>query len=204
VATIMRARFTFIPGATGAPLGLFQTFWRPGTSPGSTADATDILARVRAMLQASISALGLNCVYNPITSVDALDDATGAITGSFTGAAPAVVQGTGSGDAMPAQTAYIMRATTNLIVGPRLLKGRTFLGCPGEGQNDPGGKPLSTIVTILNNSFAGLLTGGATASFPVIWHRPSPTAAVPVGTSGPVVGYQCQASYWGSQRGRRF
>ena len=204
MATIMRARFMFFPGAIGSQLGLLQMFWRPGTSPGSTADATDILARVRAMLAASAATLNTSCVYNPITAVDALDDATGNITGSFTGAAPAAVTGTAAGDPMPAQTAYILKATTNLIVGPRLLKGRTFLGCPGEANNAPAGTPLAANVATLNGSFTALLTGGATASFPVIWHRPNPLAAIPVGTSGPIVGYQCQASYWGSQRGRRF
>lgn len=203
MATIMRARFTYQATGVFSDVGLLQTFWRPGTSPGSTADATDILARVRAMLLAAVTCISNGVTYTAINAVDALDDATGAITGSFTGSTPANVVGTSSGDAMPAQTAYIVKATTNLIVGPRLLKGRTFLGLPTEANNQSSGVPVAANITTLNAAFAGLLTGGATASFPVIWHRPNPNAAVPVGTSGPVVGYQTNSTMWGSQRGRR-
>jgi hypothetical protein len=202
MATILRVRFTYNLGPVGSSIALFQTYWRPGTSPGSTADATDCLARVRAALNGCV-ALVVG-VYRPQTAVDALDDATGAITGTFTGAAPANVTGSDSGDPMPAQTAWVIRARTNLIVGPRLLKGRMFLGGTTEGHNAPAGTPVSGDVATIDAAMNGMLTGGATASFPVIWHRPDPTAAIPVGTSGPVVSFQTQPDYWGSQRGRRF
>ena len=204
MATIMRARFTFSTGAIGAGLGLFQTYWRPGTSPGSNADATDILARVRAMLAATLTQRNSGCTYFANASVDALDDATGAITGSFTGTLPANSTGTGGLNPMPPQTAYLLKARTNLIVGPRLLKGRSFFGVPDESNNAPAGTPGTADVTAVTNAFNGMLTGGVTASFPVIWHRPNPDAAVPVGTSGPITSFQCEPNYWGSQRNRRF
>ena len=204
MATIMRARFTFTTGVPGTGLGLFQTFWRPGTSPGSAADATDILARVRACLAALLTQRNSGCTYNAVTAVDALDDATGAITGSFTGALPAATTGTGGLNPMPPQTAYLVKARTNLIVGPRLLKGRSFLGVPDESNNNLNAVPAPADVTAVSNAFNAMLTGGATASFPVVWHRPNPAAAVPVGTSGPITSFQCEPSYWGSQRNRRF
>lgn len=203
MTVLLRTRFTFTPGAIGAHLSLLQLYWRPGTLGGSTADATDCLARVRAMLLAAQATINTLCLYTPITAVDAIEDTTGHIVGSFTGAAPANVTGTATGDPMPAQTAYVLKGTTNLVVGPRLLKGRTFFGVPSETGNAPAGTPLTSNVTTLNAAFNGMLTGGATLSFPVIWHRPG-GASAPVGTNGPVINYQCQASYWGSQRGRRF
>jgi hypothetical protein len=203
VATIMRARTTYNLGGTQGHQALLQTYWRPGTSPGSTADATDILARVRACLLAAQSAIGNGVTFTAQSEVDALDDATGAITGSFAGALPATVAGTMAGDPMPASVAYLMKATTNLIVGPRLLKGRLFVGGPTETANSGNGGPITGQLTTMNGAFNGLLTGGATASFPVVWHRPDPLAAVPVGTSGPITGFQGESRFWGVQRGRR-
>ena len=203
MATIMRARTTYNLPLPSAGTCLFQTYWRPGTSPGSNADATDILARVRAALNAILAIVSTGVIFTPVTEVDALDDATGAITGTFTGTAPALVTCTASGDLMPAQTAWLVRETTNLIVGPRLLKGRFFLGGATEGHNTSLGTPVTGDVATMNTAFNGMLTGGATASFPVVWHRPNPLAAVPVGTSGPIVNYAVQGSFWGSQRHRR-
>jgi len=204
MATIMRARFTMnMVGLSSSGPGLFQTYWRPGTSGGSTADATDILARVRAMLNGIVTSLSTACTYTAQSQVDALEDSTGALTGSFFGTAPAPVTGTTAGEPMPAQTCYLIRATTGLVVGPRLLRGRTFLGLPAETNNTTGA-PSTGSVTNLNTVFPGMLTGGTTLSFPVVWHRPNPAAAVPAGTSGAIVGYQCEPDYWGSQRGRRF
>jgi len=197
MATILRCRYVITGLGAFGSVGLLQTYWRPGTSPGSTADATDVSTR------ANQAYFGLGVSYQQVREVDALDDATGALTGAFTSAALATVFGSASGDQMPAQTAYVVKATTNLLVGPRLLKGRTFFAGPTESINAVAGVPSTGSVTGVAAGFTGMLTGGGTASFPVIWHRPG-GAAAPVGTSGPVISYQVESNYWGSQRGRRF
>jgi hypothetical protein len=199
----MRAQFVANGLGGGSHTALFQSYWRPGTGAGSTADATDILARIRAALNACATVLHNSINFVASADVVALNDATGAITGSFAGAVPATVFGTAVGDAMPPQTAWIVKSVTNLVVGPRLLKGRVFLPGPSEGQNTATGAPITGSVTTINAAFTGLLTGGATASFPVVWHRPG-GAGLAVGTSSAVTAFQVQPTYWGSQRGRRF
>ena len=197
----MRVRFQGSPSGYAHPV-LLQTFWRPGTAGGSTADATDALTRVRAMLLAAVGAFSSGLGYTGQAEVDVLEDTTGAITGTFTGVPGAQVQGTVSGDMLPAQISYVVRANTSLIVGRRFLKGRTFFAGAAENNSGGLGTPVGSTVTALNSAFNGMLTGGGTASFPVIWHRP--TKALPSsGTSGPVVNYSTDPARFGDQRRRR-
>lgn len=201
MASIMRARFSAQPTGYAHP-ALLQTFWRPGTSGGSTADATDVLARVRACLFAARTYFGTTCTWHASTEVDVLEDLTGAITGTFVGADPTDVTGSATLDSLSPALATLIKANTSLIVGRRFLKGRLFLAGPTEAMSGPAGYPTIAPAT-LEAAFNAMLTGGSTASFPVIWHRPNP-AGSSTGTSGPVISYQMQTSYWGTQRRRRF
>jgi hypothetical protein len=198
----MRCRWTLL--TPSGQTGLFQTFWRPGTSGGSTADATDIVARVRTMLVAAQPTYSIGCAYVPQLGVDVLEDSTGHLTGSFSAAPVASVTGTVAGDPMPPQTAYLVRHNTNLIVGGRRLRGRTYFGVPGESQSGGGGGPIGTFPTTLQTAFTGLITGGTTLSFPVIWARPVSTPVPRAGTSGPVTSSEVVTTFWGTQRNRRF
>lgn len=182
---------------------LFQTMWRPGTGGGSNADATDCVARVRACMSGLTAYLGTGVVYHFLTEVDGIEDTTGAITGSFTAASVADVTGSSTGDPYSPSAAYLIHARTSLIVGRRFLKGRTYLAQPTEGHVASGGVPDSLATTAITNAFNGMLTGGSTLSFPVIWHRPHPKGATN-GTSGPVTSYACETGYLGVQRRRRF
>ena len=198
----MRVRWQAPFTAAGHVL-LFQTFWRPGTSGGSNADATDMLARVHACLSSFSSALSANIVFNAVTEVDALEDTSGALTGTWTGVDPGQVVGGAAGDMYSPAAAILVRAHTSLIVGRRFLKGRTFL--PGLAENiiDSGGKVSVATAGGVTAGFTGMLTGGSTASFPVVWHRP--TKLLPAsGTSGPVTSYSVETNYLGVQRRRRF
>lgn len=201
MATILRVRWTISLPAGGT--GLLQTYWRPGTSGGSTADATDCVARVRTMLVAAQAIYTGGTVYIPQLGVDALEDSTGTLTGSFLASSVANVQGTGTGDSLSQSQAYLVRHNTNLIVAGRRLRGRTYFGVPKESDTDTAGRPASAAVTIVQNAFNGLLTGGSTLSFPVIWSRPTTTPSVRAGTSGPVVASSVESNYFGVQRDRR-
>lgn len=203
MTVILRARFTVSPAIVGVGPALFQTYWRPGTLGGSTADATDILNRVRACIQACVASLGAGVTYTAQPELDGIEDTTGHVTAAFFGAAPGPAIGTSAGDPMPPQTAYLVHARTNLVVGPRLLKGRTYLFGATETQNTSAATPIAATVGVISAAFQGMVAGGTTLSFPVIWHKPGASAA-PVGTNGPVTAYTCEANYWGSQRNRRF
>lgn len=199
MATILRVRFTI--GLQNGTNGLFQTYWRPGTSGGSNADATDCVARVRAALVTAQAAFNTGTVFIAQRQVDALEDSTGALTGSFTAAAVASVTGTSAGDFLPVNCAYLVRHQTALIVGRRRLQGRTFFPPPGESNNDSAGRPIS--VTAVDSAFNGMLTGGTTLSFPVIWARPVASPVPRAGTSGPITSSATETRFWGSQRDRR-
>lgn len=138
-----------------------------------------------------------------VTEVDALEDSTGLITAAWTGVDPGSVTGTGAAsDALSPAQALLIKSTTALVVGRKLLKGRTYLPGFTEAFSDVNGRPAAGL-SLWTAAFTGMLTGGTTASFPVVYHRPNPKKAV-VGTSGPVTGYQANLNYWGVQRRRRF
>lgn len=207
MASILRVRAP-ISLSNGTP-GLMTIYWRPGTGGGSTADATDCLARVRAFVAASSGAIHAGTTYTFNPACDIFEDSTGTLTGSFTGTTPAGVAGGGTGDPLPAMTAWLVKWSTGSVVNGRRLQGRTYLSVPNENNNDTSGRPnAATIITIANAGIA-MLTGGATASFPVVWNRPR--AADPdhgitarAGTSAAVTNCSVDGLKWGVQRNRRF
>src|SRR5262249_7750848 len=112
--------------------GLLTVYWRPGTGGGSTADATDCLARVRAFLNSSAAAIHVSTTYTFTAACDVFEDSTWTLTGSFTGTGPASVPGTATGDCCPMATAWLVRWPTSTVVNGRRLQGRTFLSTPNE------------------------------------------------------------------------
>jgi len=206
VTVNLRVRFTF---NNAGHSGLLTTYWRPGTGGGSNADATDMLARVRAALFGCRANYGVNCTYTPVLTCDAIEDTTGALTGSFTGTTPLAIAGTAAGDVMPFNNAFLVKWLTSSVVNGRKLQGRTFMAGCTEAQNNASGVPNGADITAIAAAFLGTLTGGATASFPVVWNRPR--AADPdhgitarVGDSRAVTSVTCDGLKFGSQRMRRF
>src|SRR5207237_1855150 len=78
---------TDILGATGLPGASVHYFTIAGTT-ATTAEATDVCARVRAFWNglAAYLAVGIQCVVDP--TVDALDVPSGALQGRTTGTTP--------------------------------------------------------------------------------------------------------------------
>jgi hypothetical protein len=188
MTVILRVQ-TVLTGWQGAP-GLSTIYWRPGTGGGTTADATDCAARVRAFWVSIGSYLTSTFHSQTSSQVDAIEDSTGALTGSFAATTPASTTGTGSINYAAIPAMALIRLRTNLIVGPRILKGRLFIGPLDEGAVNGFGDPTTNCITDMNSGALGMVTGGATASFPVVWHRPRVGS---VGTSGPIV----SVSTWG-------
>lgn len=202
MASIMRIRFLATLTGASRPF-MWQSFWRPGTSGGTVADATDILTRVRTCLLAIQSQFSGGCSWAGVAEADVLEDSTGQITGTWQGVPGANVVGGAVGDALSPALCLVIRETTALIVGKRFLKGRIYLPGFTEGLSGLVGTPTGVNAGTVNNAFNALMTGGSTASFPVVWHRPNPAKSI-VGTSGPITGYAMQPAYWGVQRRRRF
>lgn len=202
MTSIMRARFVGTGPASQDPC-LLQTYWLPNTAGGSVADATEALARVRAFLQANITNLYTNMVYTATDACDVFDVATGVLTGTFTGAHPANVVGTGTGDPLSPALAWIIRWSTSGIVNGRRLQGRTYLGIPSEGRSDsPGGTPSAAGVGVMNTAATTILTPLVTNTQLAIWHKPT-LAAPGTGSLAVVTAGTVRGDGWGTQRRRR-
>jgi hypothetical protein len=156
---------------------LISFWWRPGTAGGSTADATDCLARFRSLW----NGLGPKLANGALVTFDGLcvvlDDTTGTLTGAFAGTIPASVSGAGGSSPLPLQTQGLIRWTGTGVVAGRRVQGRTFVPYPDEADNVAPGVPGSSYVSQLATGITNLLTVGTTASAPVTWHRPGPAGA---------------------------
>lgn len=171
MAVILRTSAS-IGGTLMSSPGISQVWWAPQTAGGSTADATDCLARFRAMWDAvkALMSPGITLTFDNVCL--AIEATTGVLQGTFTGTLPLSVTGTGVTDALPRQTQGLLRVSTNTVINGRRVRGRLFVPGPVETHNDSSGLPNSTYTSTLTTAAAGLLVAGATTSMPVVWHRP--------------------------------
>jgi hypothetical protein len=186
-------------GSAFASPGLSIVWWAPQTAGGSTADATDCLARFRASWNSFVSFFTNACTltFDPICL--AVEATTGVLQGTFVGTQPASVTGGVSADGLPRQTQGLIRFGTSAVIGGRRLRGRLFLPCPAEADNTAVGAPSSTYTSTATSSFASLLTVGSTTSLPVVWHRPKLGSG---GASSLVTSVSC-SNQWAVLRSRR-
>ena len=198
MAVIMRAN-AVIAGTGYSTPGLSSLFWAPQTVGGSTADATDILARFRAFWQALITHLASGTTVTLDPTCIAIEATTGVLTGAFAGTAPGVVTGTLAGDPLPRQTQGLLRMGTSTVISGRRVQGRLFIPSPGETDNALGVGPTAGYMTDLTVAGGAMLTGGATTSIPVIWHRPGPGGA----GASPAVTSMAASGTWAVLRSRR-
>jgi hypothetical protein len=198
MAVILRTA-ALITGTSMPTTGFTSLWWSPGTAGGSTADATDCLARFRTFWDTLKSHMddGLTIDFDPICI--AVEATTGALTGAFAGTDPLSVTGTAAGDPLPGQTQGLVRLATSTVVSGRRLRGRLFIPGPVEADNTSAGVPSSTYTTDVTTAAATLLAAGATASDAVIWHRPTGGAG---GASADITGVGT-ASTWSVLRSRR-
>lgn len=198
MAVIMRSA-ALLTGTSFLEPGLTSLWWAPGTVGGSVADATDILARFRAIWEAAKASIstGVTIDYDPICL--AVEATTGVLVGAFAGTDPSSTVCTATGDGLPRQTQGLLRWSTSSVVDGRRLRGRMFIPCPPESLNDASGVPSSSYVTNITAAGGTIFTAGATASSAVIWHRPKPGSA---GTSALITGASC-ATTWSVLRSRR-
>ena len=166
----MRVRTTLTYGSGGP--GLHTVYWRPGTTGGVTADASDAIARVRAFWNGIRSAFPSTFQMDVQTDVALIEDSTGLLVGNLSGTPAASVVGSAAGGVGPLASMALARLRTGLVVNNRALKGRWFLGPISVSAQGTGGALSASQVLSIDATGAAMLTGGATASFPVVWHRP--------------------------------
>lgn len=198
MAVIMRSAATLTGSAFAEP-GLTQMWWSPGTVGGSTADATDILARFRACWEAAKSLIDqtITIDYDPICI--AVEATTGVLTGAFAGTDPSSTVCTGTGDALPRQTQGLVRLQTSTVIDGRRLRGRIYVPGPLEAANTATGIPSSSYTSTITAGFATIFTPGATGSNAVIWHRPQAGS----GGNAAVITGVSTATTWSVLRSRR-
>jgi len=102
------------------------------------------------------------------TSGRELDDATGALTGTWTAVTGHGGIGGGSTGPIPDASQVLVRWKTSAIVAGRFLQGRTFL--PGlDRANLTDGNLTSSVQTSMSSDAQGLASAGVGLS---VWHRP--------------------------------
>lgn len=151
-------------GASGLP-GV-SVFYSIPSATTALADLVAFFDAIKALFPSSLS-------WTVPDSGDTIEDTTGELTGSWTGAGGAVVDAAGGTGPYAAGTGAYVQWGTNAIVGGRRLKGRTFL-CPlvtsvYENNGTIASTPLSTMLAA-----AQTLAGQASIS---IWHRPGSVLA---------------------------
>lgn len=157
MATIRRIRVLWggIPGMPG-----YSLFYASAAAD-ATADLVTYFNAIKARFPS-----GLSWTVPP--TGDTLDDATGTLNGSWSGAGAGIVTSTGTGAYAAGVGAY-SAWVTNAIVGGRRLRGRTFLA-PLLGTNyDNTGTIDPTQLTTFATATSTLAATGKL----VVWHRPS-------------------------------
>lgn len=198
MAVIMRSAAVITGSAFPEP-GYTSMWWRPGTAGGSVADATDILARFRSVWESLKTLISPSVTFDYEGLCIAVEDTTGVLTGAFSGTDPTSTVGSGTGDPLPRQTQGLIQWQTSTVVNGRRLRGRTYVPGFGESENSSTAVPFASTVTAMVTAGALVLPAGATASFPVIWHRPGPGGP---GTSAAITGVSASTK-WAVLRSRR-
>ena len=186
---IMRVR-TQLTGSQGLP-GLSTVYANGTTVTPSGADASDMVARVRAFWAAIAALLPASSIVLVSGQVDVIDPSNGALTSALSVAAPASVLGTG-GASLPLAAAMLLTAETGLILNGRRFRGRTFVS-PVSTAVNVGGLTTSGSRTTMTTAANNMLIG-ATSSVPVVWHRPKLPGPLG-GSASPVITYSVGSNF---------
>lgn len=198
MATILRTRGTLSVNG-GAAQALVTHYW-DSTGAAIGALATESVARVRAAWVAAGGAIGSACIWTPVTTVDEIDEATGAIVNQVAAATPAAVTFSGAGNYLPLQTQGIVQYSTGLFIAGRRVRGRSYIPGIVTTFSTAGGQPTAALITALSNFGAALGTTILTATNQRVWHRPN---ALGVGGLSAVVTTRNVSASFGVLRSRR-
>jgi hypothetical protein len=130
-------------------------------------------------------------------SGDVIDDATGEITGAWSGETTEVVTGTSSW-AHPSPAGALVQYHTDGIVNGRNVRGRLFIVPLGGNPYGSNGSLLPATITALGTAFNNAAT--ASSSVQRIWSRPvdaehaTPSSPVRAGSSHTVISATCRSA----------
>jgi hypothetical protein len=173
VATLNRVRVAWTTGIGGPGLSTFYL-------PAASTDVSGINTFFTAMKPFFLSSV----TWQVPNSGDQINDATGALTGAWSGSGGTTQIGTGTG-AYAAGTGGFVIWNTSTIVGKRRLKGRTFL-CPLSVASYEGN---GTLLDATRASIENAANALAPTTPLQVWHRPT-TPGGSNGTSAAVVNAQ--------------
>jgi hypothetical protein len=162
----------------------------PGVSVFYATPGGGVAAALRTFFAALQTSLPTGVTVSVPSTGDTIDDTTGFLTGSWSGAGGSPVVGN-SGSTYSAPSGIAVRWNTNGIVGTRRLRGRTFIVPMSGTFLTAQGTWSSALVSAVQAAASGLVAAG-TGHFS-IWSRPvdSDETAIPpiagrVGSSSPV------------------
>lgn len=171
MAVILRTS-ALVTGSGLAGGGLTQLYWVPGSVGGSTADATDCLARFRGLWVSIGTRLSSTISFVFDTTVLAIEATTGVLVTSYTAAPALTVTGGSGSEPLPRQTQGLIKWGTASVINGRRVRGRLFVPGVQEGDNDGAGQPVAALSSALTAAGATIFVPGATSSEACIWHRP--------------------------------
>lgn len=157
-------------GWIGGP-GLNTFYFLPVTEDANS--ALDAVTAVRAGLSVGAGAFPTTHLFQVSGDVDQINETTGAITNTFSVAAPAVLAGGAGGVGwLPLASAIVLRFTTGAFIAGRRLRGRAFLSPIAKTFVDADGTPTGPSIAFALALGNSLLGNGGSAGGIVIWHRP--------------------------------
>lgn len=167
---IMRVRAVSSGWAGGPGLNTFYFQTATLASP-VTADATAVVARVRAAFAAATNLWPNTWTLGVQSAVDVFDSATGNLVDSLTGTAVASLAGSNGATFGPLASGLCMNLRTLSFIAGRRVQGRAFLS-PVAVLGDPDGTPQATFIAATDSIGAALIGGASPALELVVWHRP--------------------------------
>lgn len=147
-------------GLSGLP-GI-STFYVGPASPNVSAFVTYFNA-VKALFPSALT-------WNIPSSGDEIDDATGALTGSWVGSGGGSVVATGGVNPYAAGVGYVTSWQTGIIHGGRRVKGRTFMAPTVTGMFDTNGTLTGPNLATAQAAASALAASGVAWG---VWSRPT-------------------------------
>lgn len=195
---IYRTRVTL---TTPQGSSLLTHYWTTSNPTPDTATATEALARVRACLNsaAALIASGSSVAFD--TNVEILDAATGTLINAASGATPAAVVFSATGDIMPGLVQGLARFNTGTFFAGRAVRGRMFLPGLTEILSQSPGVPTASYISGWNAALGLLSTTIVTPISQVVWHRPK--GSPPAGGQAFGIASRSVASTWSLLKSRR-
>jgi hypothetical protein len=146
----------------------------PGVSTFYTM-SVPTLSRYKAFFDAIVGAFPASIKVTVAASGNIIDDATGTLTGQWSGGSAVTTQMAGGVSTYSPATGPYVRWTSSTVLDGRIVKGRTFLVPTSTNSYGSDGTIVSSTLTVLQNAASALVSSHAGDL--VLWHRPRKASA---------------------------